>query len=800
MTLHASMELRQVIAEAKDIAKQVSQEYASAHLLLALFTVQNRAEILLKEMNIDEDQLLMHVHKVQNESPEVIKRVMHKARQIAAGCGAETIDCLHMLIALIGMRNSVAYDLLRLSGKNVSKLRNTALSYVTGNLPRRFTVKKKDSTQSESQYTQSGYNPPVAALVAGEAREEEDFGEKSECAEQIEYVNGQNENPTLQTDWDLDPEQYPALSKLGRNITSSAALGKVDVLVGREREITEVIDTLLKRRANNPLLVGEPGVGKTAIVEGLALKIVQATTDTRQLHSRRIVEFDVAALLAGTQLRGSFSEKLKQIREEVKKADGSVVIFFDEMHMLMGAGSTGDGPQDAANELKSSLARGEFPCIGATTYDEYRRFVEQDAALTRRFQIVRVNEPSPKETLAVLEGVAEEYANHHGVSYDREALEAAVALSSRYITDRCLPDKAISLLDLAGSRARRSGKTRVDREAVARVVATAANIPVERLLMTDGERLLNMEKILGLQIIGHTGVVRAIAKVIRRNYVGFINRRPIGSFLFLGPTGVGKTECARALAQFLFSSRDAMVKLDMTEYAEPHSVARLVGSPPGYVGYQEGGQLTDAVRRRPYTIVLFDEVEKAHPEVQQLLLQVLDEGRLTDGRGRTVDFTNVVVILTTNLGARQVEKGKTSQIGFGGGRSDEDHLASQALEHARKYFPPELWARMDEHLVFRALNRDDLCAIASLVLKESAKQLESERKMKLMLRDDVAVYLADKSCTDLSLGARPIRAAVRRFLEEPLAEAILQGRFADGDHIQVSVDSKGLAFGKAGAA
>jgi len=373
-----------------------------------------------------------------------------------------------------------------------------------------------------------------------------------------------------------------------------------------------------------------------------------------------------------------------------------------------------------------------------------------------------------------------------------------VRLSSRYITDRCLPDKAISLLDLAGSRARRSGKVRVNREAVARVVSSVASIPVDRLLMTDAERLLNMEKIIGLQLIGHSRAVRSIAGVIRRNYAGFANSRPIGSFLFLGPTGVGKTECARALASFLFGSRDALVKIDMSEYSEGHSISRMLGSPPGYVGHQEGGQLTEAVRRKPYTIVLFDEVEKAHPEVQQILLQILDDGRLTDGRGRSVDFSNVVVILTSNLGSAELasESRGQARIGFGPAAASPSGAepGASVMAAARKAFPAELWGRMEERLFFRALDNDDLIAIATLMLKESAAQIERERGMHLELDPGLSRHLVEAGCPDLSLGARPLRGVVRKLVEEPLAEAILAHRIESGDQIRVEVKAGNIEF------
>jgi ATP-dependent Clp protease ATP-binding subunit ClpC len=803
MTLHASTELRQVLLEAEDIANQTSQRMTTAHLLLALFTVQNRAEILLKEKKINEDILLAQVHTVEGEPPDTVRAAQLKARQIAVGCGAPAVDSLHILIALCGMRESLAYDLLHRSGLSIPKFRNQALSYVTSRLPRFLTVKQRNSSAapSKSPIVSSAPAIEIDSLVPNE---EPDEDESDETASEARCAPGSaariEPSPSVMpagpaTRYDLDPDRFPLLHKISRNITALAATNRIDPLVGREREVDEVIDTLLKRRANNPMLVGEPGVGKTAIVEGLALRIVQGASDVAKLANRRIIELDVASLLAGTQLRGAFSEKLQQIRHEVRAADGSVIVFFDEIHTLIGAGSTGEGPQDAANELKSSLARGEFPCIGATTHDEYRRFIESDPALARRFQLIQVSEPSPDETLRILQGVAKEYAEHHGVSYDPTALESAVHLSSRYLTDRCLPDKAISLLDLAGSRARRLGKERVDRESVARVVSSVAHIPVERLLMTDAERLLNMEQILGLQLIGHTAVVRSIAKVIRRNYAGFAHRRPIGSFLFVGPTGVGKTECCRALAQFMFGNRDSLVKLDMSEYVESHTVSRLVGSPPGYVGHQEGGQLTEAVRRRPYTIVVFDEVEKAHPDVHQLLLQILDDGRLTDARGRTVDFTNCVVILTSNLGCEKLGRPEAPRIGFATGDVAAE-LSSGVMAEVRRSFPPELWSRLEEHLFFRPLDREDLAAIAGLLIKESGSRLQSERGMTLQADANVPRHLVEHGCMDMTLGARPLRAAVRHLIEEPVAEAILAGQFARGDAIHISLKDKEIQFAK----
>ncbi|HVE85623.1 MAG TPA: AAA family ATPase, partial [Myxococcales bacterium] len=583
----------------------------------------------------------------------------------------------------------------------------------------------------------------------------------------------------------------------GRNLTALARAGKLDPVIGRGKEIEEVIDILGKRRTNNPVLVGEPGVGKTAVVEGVAQRLLEARGG---LGDKVLVEVDIAQLLAGTQLRGSFSEKLNELKDEVRKADGRVVVFIDEIHTLIGAGSTGEGPQDAANELKAAMARGEFPCVGATTHDEYRRFITQDAALERRFTPVVVNEPSVNETIGILDGVIGRYASHHGLSYAPEALEACAVLAARYVSDRFLPDKAISIADLAGSRCRREGRNRVQAQDVARIVAKLAGVPEERLLVTDSTRLLELESDLRRRVIGHESVVDRIARVVRRNYAGFSSRRPMGSFLFLGPTGVGKTEMARALADALFGSRDALVRIDMSELSEAHSASRLVGAPAGYVGYGDGGQLTEPVRRRPSSVVLLDEIEKSSREVQMLLLQVLEEGRLTDGKGRHIDFSNTVVVMTTNLGAEAFAP-RARAVGFSaaaepgpGAAVTGDRELDQACEVARRSLPAELWNRIDERLPFRPLREMDVAKIAELLLQESSRRLSSERGIEYVAGEDVVGHLLRSGGFDPQLGARPMRQTVQRLVEAPLADRILKGEFATGDRVRVAVLAGNLSF------
>jgi ATP-dependent Clp protease ATP-binding subunit ClpC len=827
-----SLELAQVLSEAEDIARSVNQKLTSAHQLLAFFTVPNRAEILLRERGVDEDRILATMTGKPKEPEGIERELRARAREVADGLGAEEVDCLHLLIAMSRVRASLAHQLLHACGLELSSLRNVALSYFTARMPRR--LREMQPVKVGPAATPIGRTAPrpapagAAPTPAPTARENLD-AELARALDDLEEAQGAigEEEPaakaapasaapaspapasshhpdplpraagakgsaaaTRASPHALDPKAFPWLSSLARNLTEAAAAGKLDPLVGREREVDEAIDVLGKRRGNNPLLVGEPGVGKTAIVEGIAQRLLADRQD------RIVVELDVASLVAGTQLRGAFSEKLNGVKDEVRRANGRVVVFVDEVHTLVGAGSTGEGPQDAANELKSALARGEFPCIGATTHDEYRQHIEQDAALERRFTPVLVREPSIPETVKILEGLAPRYEKHHGVGYDAEALDAAAALSARYVTDRFLPDKAVAVLDLAGSRARRAGKVRVGADAVARVVAKMAGIPESRLVASDRERLLGLEGALRERVIGHAEACARVAAVLKRNYAGFASRRPMGSFLFLGPTGVGKTELARVLADALFGARDALVRIDMSECSEPTGVARLVGAAPGYVGYGEGGQLTDAVRRRPASVVVLDEIEKAHRDVLMLLLQVLEEGRLTDGRGRQVDFSSTVVILTTNLGAEAAARPTSGAVGFGA-RERDAAPAGRALDAARAAVPPELWNRLDERIAFGPLSREDVARIARLLLADSSARLAAERKISFSATDAAVELLLDRGGFDPTLGARPMRGAIQRLVEAPLAEKILAGELGPGDAVRVDVEGGAIAFQRA---
>jgi ATP-dependent Clp protease ATP-binding subunit ClpC len=590
---------------------------------------------------------------------------------------------------------------------------------------------------------------------------------------------------------DLDPLRFPLLARIGRNLTAAALAGEIDPVVGRDAEIDRLLDVLGRRRANNPVLVGPPGVGKTAIVEGLALRLVNDASIAGSLANRVLIEVSAGALVSGTGVRGALAEKLRTLRDEVRRAGGRVLLFLDEIHAIAG----GDGPDDLANELKSALARGELPCIGATTEAEYRRYFERDPALVRRFSRIDVGEPSPADAVEILRGITPKYELHHGVAYDPAAVRAAVELTVRYVPEGHLPDKAIAVLDLAAARVRRRGGSVVEVASVARVVAEQAHVPVERLLMRDADRLLKLEEYLAERIVGQREAIARIADALRKGAAGFRGRRPLGTFLLLGPTGVGKTETAKAISDLLFPS-SGVTRFDMSELSEAHAVARLLGAPPGYVGHEDGGQLTEAVRRRPYQLVLLDEIEKAHPEVLLALLPLLDEGRLTDGRGRTVDFTNTVIVMTSNLGANAALT-PARRVGFG---AEPERASSgdreRALAAARKALPPELWNRIDEPLWFAPLGPEEVRAVAMRALGEVVAVMRREHQVAVEVEPSVVDALIAAGGFDRELGARPMKRCVGRLVEAPLASAVLAGTIrrgqvvtlrGEGDRVRIEV-------------
>ena len=647
-----------------------------------------------------------------------------------------------------------------------------------------------------------------------------------------------------------DPQaetRYRTLEKYSRDLTLAAREGKLDPVIGRDAEILRVIQILSRRTKNNPVLIGEAGVGKTAIVEGLAQKI--ASKDVPEILSgKRVVSLDLGAMIAGSRFRGEFEERLKAAIEEIQRASGEVILFIDELHTVVGAGAA-QGAMDASNMLKPALARGELQCVGATTLDEYHKHIEKDAALERRFAPVYVEEPNVEDTIQMLIGLRDRYEAHHKVRFTEEALVAAARLSSRYVTDRHLPDKAIDLMDEAAAKLRvalyslppdlkemkneldrlqtdedaasvardyqRAAEIKVDRlrlegeftekrdkweeehqldeqvdvDDIAGVVAQWTGIPVAQMMETESQKLLQMEERLHEHIIGQDEAIHAISDAIRRARSGMKDpRRPIGSFIFIGPSGVGKTELAKALAEFMFDDVDALVRIDMSEYREQHTVSRLFGAPPGYVGYEEGGQLTEAVRRRPYRVILFDEIEKAHPEVWNALLQILDDGRLTDGQGRAVDFRNTVLIMTSNLGTEYVRK--SGSLGFApSSRSSEEREAEEKITKALKgTFRPEFLNRIDEIITFSPLSMEDMVKIVRLQMKEIQERL-AERGLTVELSEEACQWLA-KTSYDPAFGARPLRRALQKYVESPLSVQLLGGELAANNHIIVDVDEK----------
>jgi ATP-dependent Clp protease ATP-binding subunit ClpC len=794
-------------------------------------------------------------------------KVIMLAQEEARRLGHNFVGTEQILLGLIGEGTGVAAKVLKSMGVNlkdarieVEKIIGRGSGFVAVEIP--FTPRAKRVLElSLEEARQLGHNYiGTEHLLLGLIREGEGVAARvlenlgvdlSKVRTQVIRMLG--ETAEVSTGGGQGRTKTPTLDEFGANLTQMAAEGKLDPVVGRQNEIERVIQILGRRTKNNPVLIGEPGVGKTAIAEGLAQRISNADIPDI-LEEKRVVTLDIGLLVAGTKYRGEFEERLKKIMDEIRSA-GNVILVIDEVHTLIGAGAA-EGAIDAANILKPALARGELQCIGATTLDEYRKHIERDAALERRFQPVMVGEPSVEETIEILHGLRDRYEQHHKLKITDEALEAAAKLSDRYISDRFLPDKAIDLIDEAGSRVRlinsqlppeakeldkelrqvlkdkdnavrsqdfdKAGELRdremeikaeirniaqskktdeeggndmpsVTEDDIAHIVASWTGVPVNKLTETESEKLLHMEDTLHQRLIGQDEAVKAISRAIRRARVGLKNpNRPIASFIFSGPTGVGKTELTKALAAYFFGSEEAMIRLDMSEFMERHTVSKLIGSPPGYVGYNEGGQLTEAVRRRPYTVVLFDEIEKAHPDVFNMLLQILEDGRLTDAKGRTVDFKNTLLIMTSNIGSKVIEKGGGG-LGFdfeeNQAESQYNRIRSLVNEELKQYFRPEFLNRLDEIIVFRQLTKDEVKQISDILLKEVFGRL-TEQGIELQVTDRFKERLVEEGYNP-SYGARPLRRAIMRLLEDTLAEEILSGRLKEGDTALVDIDETG---------
>ena len=798
------------LALAEKAAKSLHQSYVgSEHLLLGLLqentgvaatVLQNNGVDVpkLKEMIVDliVPESSVAVAERDGYSPRAMK-ILEEAHRQAARFGSEKTGTEHILLAILKEGENVAVRLLNTLGISVQKL----------------------------------YVDTLIAMGEDGSLYKEDLGKKPN--------RKKNAASTL--------EQY------SRDLTALARDGKLDPVIGRQEEISRVIQILSRRTKNNPCLVGEPGVGKTAVVEGLALRIVAGEVPFT-VQNKRVLTLDLSGMVAGSKYRGEFEERIKKVVREVIE-DGDIILFLDELHTIIGAGGA-EGAIDASNILKPSLARGEIQLIGATTIAEYRKYIEKDAALERRFQPVTVEEPTPEQAENILRGIVSKYEEHHHVTITDEAIKAAVALSNRYINDRNLPDKAIDLIDEAAAAVRLKAPKQpdkvqeltdeiqkldseiersirmedftqaaelkrkqedcikkyerllkrlekqeekqpyiVDENEVAEVVALWTKIPVKKLAEKESERLLKLESILHKRVIGQEEAVTAIAKAMRRGRVGLQDpNRPIGSFLFLGPTGVGKTELSKALAEAMFGSENALIRVDMSEYMEGHSVSKMIGSPPGYVGFEEGGQLSEKVRRNPYSVVLFDEIEKAHPDVFNVLLQVLDDGHITDSKGRKVSFKNTILIMTSNAGAQRIIEPKN--LGFGSGETEKqsyEKMKANVMEEVKRLFKPEFINRIDEIMVFHPLNKNDMKQIITLLSAQLIRRCKEQMDIHLTISSSVKEYLVEKHM-DAKMGARPLKRAIQSEIEDQLAEEILAGKVKRGDTVSVGVKNKKIVF------
>ncbi len=798
---------RKVMALANQEAQRFNHEYiGTEHILLGLVKEGSGVGAnVLKTLDVDLRKVRLEVEKLVKSGPDMIsmgklpqtpraKKVIEYAIEEARNLNHNYVGTEHLLLGLIREHDGVAAQVLRNLGLKLEEVREEVLNILGAGV-------ETDETQPQEKQGQKGKS------------------------------------------------KTPALDSFGRDLTELAKEGALDPVIGRKNEIERVIQILCRRQKNNPVLLGEAGVGKTAIVEGLAQMVISSNVP-EILHDRRIVVLDLAMMVAGTKYRGQFEERIKAVMNEVRRAK-NVILFIDELHTLVGAGGA-EGAIDASNVLKPALSRGEIQCIGATTFDEYRKYIEKDAALARRFQPITVDPPSKSETIEILKGLRERYEEHHRVEIRDEALEAAVELSDRYITGRCLPDKAIDVLDEAGARIRLRSMTKppnlaeveeqivqlniqkeeavknaeyesaailrdraealearkeeeqrrwrekakevdgvVDEEVIAEVVSKMTGVPLTRLEKEEAQRLLELENELHRRVVSQDEAIKAIAKTIRRARSGLKDpNRPMGSFLFLGPSGVGKTLLSKALAEFMFGDEDALVAIDMSEYMEKHNVSRLIGAPPGYVGYEEGGQLTERIRRRPYSVVLLDEVEKAHPDVFNMLLQIMEEGRLTDSFGRHVDFRNVVICMTSNIGSELI-KGGGPEFGFipkGKGTTTERNyktMKDTVMKEVERHFRPEFIGRLDDVIVFRPLSRENLELVVSLELKKVTKRL-TDHGLKFEISKEAEEFLIDKG-TNTDFGARPLRRAIEQYVEDPLSEEILRGNFKGKNLIKITV-------------
>jgi ATP-dependent Clp protease ATP-binding subunit ClpC len=782
---------------AEALAERQKDRLTSAHLLGAIASQATPTAVLLAERRLGLEEVLRLGRSVPDDMPDAIPSLLAKAHAVAVRMGRTRASAEHLLVALLAEPRAAARRVVEQAGADVARLRTAAMHIGQGLSGRRMPERPSVAEAPVKSFAPPRRPATPVSLFKLPAPKPKAVA-VDDSREESAAVAGPSEPATVHEPaveacapdrrFDLDPERFPILTALGKNLTRAAARGELDPVVGRDDVIDQALDVLAKREGNNPCLVGVAGVGKTSVVRGLAQHIAD-TPEGSSLDERIIVQIPIGELVAGTGVRGALAARLGAIKREVALARGRVVLFFDEIHQLF----MGDAAEEIASELKLALARGELPCIGATTLEEHQKAIGNDAALARRFTLVEVDEPSREDAYLVLEALRPKLEAHHVVGYETEALAMAIAWSVRYLPGRALPDKAVSILDLAGARARRRSRRSVAPDTVAEIVAELADMPVERLLESDGDRMLRLEEILAERVVGHGAPIRRIARILRRNAAGLGSRRPIGTFLLLGPTGVGKTETAKAIAEALFHCESAMTRLDFSEFSEAHAVARLIGAPPGYIGHEAGGQLTEAVRRRPYQVILLDEIEKAHPDVLTAFLGVFDEGRLTDGRGRTVDFTNSVILMTSNLGSEEAGTSQRRRVGFGGGDESSD-LEARITQAARAALAPELYNRIDEVMVFSPLGKDEVREIARRLLGGVARALMLQRGVRLEYGPEAVELLLDRGGYDPTLGARPMKRTIARLVEAPLAERLLRGELPRGSVALLEANGTELDF------
>jgi ATP-dependent Clp protease ATP-binding subunit ClpC len=810
-----SREARAVLNDAADIARRSGQPVDTAHVVLGLFAVRCEAQSILLEKRVDYDRLLDLLPRLAPEAPETVKDLYEQAARIAANVDAHHATSVHLLMAVARLTASRAARLLEAAGLSMFDLRTQAMAHLTDPFLRRQASRRIDAVGTARSLPSSSAVPvPVAAPSVGPPAWpgpaprlpgtapapapahlsaplaahpmaqspaprpappapqpdddvpvifEDDFAEQAPEAAP--------EAPASVGLWTLDPARFPTLTSLGRNLNAEAAAGRVDPLVGRDDELDAVVDILCKRRSNNPMLLGDPGVGKTALVEGLAHLIVQRGEGLPGLAGRIIVSVSVADMVAGTVMRGSFAARLRALKDEVLASDGRVILFIDEIHTLMGAGA-GDGGMDAANDLKGALARGELPCIGATTFGEYKRYILSDPALKRRFEPVTLREPSLDEAERILSGVAPRYESWHGVRFTADALRAAVRLTDRLVPDRSLPAKAIDVLDRAGARVRREGRDEVGRDDVVRVLSALVDLPREHLALSPTERLLEMERFLAARVFGHDAALSTVVRTLAQNWSRFGTRRPLGSFAVAGPAGAGRRTLAAAVAEYLFGSAQALLEVDLADYAESHSLSHLIGSPPGYVGHEEGGLLADTLVKRPFLVVLWRHPEQAHPSVLSLLAQILSEGTVTDRRGRRMDFRNTVHLVA--CGSDDTGAGAARPMGFGA-VSDPGERPDALAARLRRELPSELLGAVDAVLPFPRPGAAAWPRMLARMLDEAARAFRDEHGVAL----DTGPGVADALLARLSPAEAPgaaMEAAVARAVVAPATDAVFQGR------------------------